>query len=368
MKGELVAFPRWQRQLSPEQARPAVDRMLAIPIAERPDRAKDLTDPEALLCLCGLLRDLYETSPAMVRQEAEFFYDALARSNGRSCSFDEREYFLGELAMIAGTACRFLFRRDEASRWFSRSEANFVLAQNTSANVARLAYQKLALALEERRLDEVLELAPVWTNNLVKFGLLDDALKCRFLEALASWETGKLSEAAQLFEIIRADAEKLGKDKQRAQAANNAAMVYALLGERDKSLQRSREALPLFQSLQDFVGIVKLQWGMGNLLRGQGNGVEAVAAYKASLRQAEEIGLRGDVAALHLIIADLLLEIGSERQAEWEIRAALPIIDEERMVPEGMAALTLLRESLKRRQINRQALRELHGYFLEPAS
>ena len=65
------------------------------------------------------------------------------------------------------------------------------------------------------------------------------------------------------------------------------------------------------------------------------------------------------------MIGDLLLEAGQDAQAEWEIRAALPIIDEEKMVPEGIAALSLLRESLRRRQIDKQALRELHGYFQE---
>jgi DNA-directed RNA polymerase specialized sigma24 family protein len=79
--------------------------------------------------------------------------------------------------------------------------------------------------------------------------------------------------------------------------------------------------------------------------------------------EAEEMGLRGDVAAIHLVLADVLLDAGQEREAELEIRAALPIIDEEKMVPEGVAALSFLRESVRRRKIDRNALRELHGHF-----
>ncbi|MBC8646314.1 MAG: hypothetical protein H7X85_04075, partial [Thermoanaerobaculia bacterium] len=52
---------------------------------------------------------------------------------------------------------------------------------------------------------------------------------------------------------------------------------------------------------------------------------------------------------------------------EQEILAALPIIEELKMVPEGVAAMALLRESLRQRSINRQALRDLHGYFEELA-
>lgn len=87
---------------------------------------------------------------------------------------------------------------------------------------------------------------------------------------------------------------------------------------------------------------------------------------RSALREAGEVGMRGDVAALHLVLADVLLGAGQDRQAEWEIRAALPIIEEEKMVPEGYAALSLLQESLRRRQIDRNALRNLHGYFRDP--
>jgi len=66
---------------------------------------------------------------------------------------------------------------------------------------------------------------------------------------------------------------------------------------------------------------------------------------------------------IRLVMADLLLDMGSGHEAEQEVRAALPIIEEEQMVPEGIAALGLLRESLRRRQLDGRALRELHGYF-----
>jgi hypothetical protein len=75
--------------------------------------------------------------------------------------------------------------------------------------------------------------------------------------------------------------------------------------------------------------------------------------------------MRGEVAALHLVVADLLLNQGAEAQAEWEIRAALPIIDEEKMVPEGMAAYALLRESVRRRKIDQNALRDVQAFFRE---
>ena len=368
MTGELVQFPSRPRRLSHEEGRAAAACVLATPISEREERASELylDEPELLISLCELLTKQLETSPATVCEEAGFFYRFVSIPKRPIGLFDEREYFLGELALIAGTACRVLFRREEARRWFDVAETHVVLVANGTAHVARLAYQKLALAAEERRFEEVLKLAPVWSENFLQLGMPEDALKCRFLVGIALWEMGQLRESVEAFRGICGDAEKLQNVRLIAQAANNLAQLYAILGEADEALTCSRKALPLLKHLSSRVHLVKLQWGLGDLLRGQGNVAGAVEAYRAALKEAGEVGMRGDAAALHLVLADVLLGAGQDRQAEWEIRAALPIIEEEKMVPEGYAALSLLQESLRRRQIDQNALRNLHGYFRDP--
>ncbi len=370
MTGRVVPFPWRSRRLSPEEGRPAAERVLATPMSDRAGRAQELQleDPELLLCICELLRTRLETSPATVKEDAEFFYCFLEKPDRKIGEFDEREYFLGELALTVGTACRFLFRREEAKQWFDRAEANFVLAANTGAHTGRLAYQRLALALEERRFDEVLELAPVWYRNFVRMELPEDALKCRFLEGIVYWERGQSRQAISVFREICSEAEALRSVRLIAEAANNLVHFYSSLGESEEALAYSRKALPLLKQINNRVGLSKLQWSIGDLLWRQRNVAGAIEAYRSAIQESEEIGIRGDVAALHLVLADVLLEAGQERQAEWEILAALPIIDEEKMVPEGMAALSLLRESVRRRQIDRKALRDLHGYFRDRES
>jgi hypothetical protein len=78
--------------------------------------------------------------------------------------------------------------------------------------------------------------------------------------------------------------------------------------------------------------------------------------------------MMADVAAIRLIVADLLLESGEERVAALEVLEALPIIEAYKMVPEGMAALALLRESVRQQKVNLQALRDLHGFFEKSVS
>jgi tetratricopeptide (TPR) repeat protein len=363
----VLRFPGPPLRLLPEQGRSAAERALAVSSAERAERAAELQleDPELLLALCDILRGRLETAPGPVREESEFFYGFLETPRRPIGAFDEREYFLGELALLAGTACRFLFYRDEARRWLDRAEVNLVMTANCSAHVARLSYQRLALAAEERRFEDVLEFGPRWSENFQNLGLPEEALKCRFLEAASLRELGRMAEAIEVYRDICREAERIESVRLLGQAANGLAQLYRVVGDLNEAMTYARKALPLLQELDNRINLAKLRWCVGDILREQGKKSEALQAYRAALEECDDLGMRGDAAAIHLVIADLLLDVGHEAQAEWEVRAALPIIDEEQMVPEGIAALTLLRESLRRRRIDRQALRELHGYFRE---
>ncbi len=367
MSSNVVQFPWRPKYLHYEESRAAAERALSIPLPERTGKTQELhlEDPELLLCVCEILRSRLEADPTSVRDEAAFFFGFLREPKRSIGLHDEREYFLGELALLAAASSRFLFRIQDAKIWLQRAEASFSLVQNANAHWARVGYQRLALLLEERQLEEVLELSPMWVETFEQLDMREDALKCRFLQGIVYCELGQLEKAIEVFTAICREAESLGITRLVAQAANNLVRYYAILGDEKNALHFAKKALPLQKQLNDRIGFAKLQWSIGDLLRKQGKRVAALDAYRQAQAEAREIGLRGDLAALHLVVADLLLEAGQEAQGEWEIRAALPIIDEEKMVPEGIAALSLLRESLRRRQIDKQALRDLHGYFQE---
>ncbi len=370
MTGSLIYFPGKTGSLSPLEAREAALVILATAPSERCERVDELRleDPEQLLSLCDLLRDLAEAEPARARDEAEFFYQFLQSPQRSIGVFDERDYYLGELALIAGAACRVLARRSESRRWFDLAEASFVLAHNASAHIARLAYQRLALRLEERDFDSVLKLAPRWLECFTRLELREDALKCRFLEAVALKETERLQEAKGAFRQIKQDAKTQQLDRLVAIAGQNLFHIHAFLLETDEAIVEAGEAAAILGRLNNRVNLAKLQLGVGYLLREQHRIGESIEAFRTAQRQFSEIKMHADVAATHLVLADLLLDADQPAQAEWEIRAALPVIDELKLVPEGIAALSLLRDSLRRRQIDRQALRSLNGYFEELGS
>jgi tetratricopeptide (TPR) repeat protein len=373
MTGKVRTFHR--RRLSREEGIQYAERVLATPAGERlaDPRAMHLDDPEMLLSLLGMLPKMCESAPARALEEAAFLYDYLQGLEVRYPTdpilYDEREYFMGESARLAGTACRFLSRREEARHWFDRSEAWFLATENSAANIARLGYQRLALRTDEHGdLSSVLDLLPRLIGNFDRMAMQEDALKARFLEATVLKEMGKLREAIEPFQKVIADAQAIRNEHLLAAAYVNVAQIHCFLGENKEATAVAEKATPLLQRIGHQVALAKLQWGIGYLLREKGDLAASIAAFREAQRSFAAIAMQGDVAAVHLVLADLLLDAGQASQAEWEIRAALPIIEEYRLVPESIAAFSLLRESIKRRQIDRHALRELHGYFRDQQS
>ena len=202
MTGRLLPFPA--RMACSDEGRAVARRILEASPSERLARAQHfrLEEPDGLLSVCSCLRDQLVTVPAKVRDEAEFFYRFLEKPRRPIGLFDERQYFLGEFALIAGTACRQLSRRDESRLWFDRAESGFRHTANAVGDLSRLAYQRLALRMEERQLEAVLEMAPPLVETLERLGMPEEALKCRFLEGLALMVSSLLAEAVGVFQEI----------------------------------------------------------------------------------------------------------------------------------------------------------------------
>jgi tetratricopeptide (TPR) repeat protein len=363
MTGRVLNFPK--RSGPSDEDHVAARRILGVSISDRLTQATQLEidKPENLLSLCASLREQLYTSPATARDDAEFFYRFLESPKRRVGLFDEREYFLGEFALIAGTACRQISRRDEARLWFDRAELAFRGTASAKPDMSRLAYQRLALRIEERQLSAVLELAPSLRQSFEELNMAEEALKCHFLEGIALAESDRVEESIPIFEEIGRRAAKLGNERLVGLAFTNLTQYHGMRGNSVEAITWSRRAIPILERLDDRVGLAKVHWGLANLLRESHQTSAAVDAYRAAQLEFESLQMRADVAALRLVIADLLVELGRRHEAMREILASLPVIEELKMVPEGMAALSLLRESVRQKQINRQALRDLHGYF-----
>ena len=358
-RGRAASMP------SQPEFRQTAERYLQTPPTDRSEEfaSECFSRPEVLLAVCSKLRDLSDISPATVANEAERLYCWLLRS-GRSIGiFDEPDYLLGESASLAGGACRLLGKREEAELWFDRAEAGFRHTVNPTPLLAGLAYSRLTLHYDRRLYDRIFELLPSLCASFEKLGMRRELLKCRFLEGMSLKAVGQLDQAIDALDRLRTD-------PYLAREPRLMALVLVNLGELLSGRERYadavslyREALSLQKGCNQPLAMAHLKGVTGEALRQQGLLPQALEAYRAAIEEYEEAGMSTLAAYLRLVAAETLIAMSRHREAEWEIMAALPTIDEQKMVPEGFAAVALLKESVRRRKTNPDALRELREHL-----
>jgi len=142
-----------------------------------------------------------------------------------------------------------------------------------------------------------------------------------------------------------------------------AGYCYGSLARYEDASAMYAEALPVVQGDSVSAGLAELKVSIGDTYRAQNSFTKALEAYRGAQRDFAEIQMPTFVAQLHLVIAETLLSLGRHREAEWEILAALPTIEEQKMVPEGFAAVALLRESVRLRKTDPNALRDVREHL-----
>src|SRR6185369_11613496 len=102
------------------------------------------SDARAMFAICELIGAYRESNPSKAAAEASFFYDWISKRS-RFKLESERPYFLGTMAMLAGTSHRIMGRRDSAAQWFDRAHSFLSELRNSEPELARLAYGRLTL-------------------------------------------------------------------------------------------------------------------------------------------------------------------------------------------------------------------------------
>lgn len=361
--GKILSFPSrtggsW---LSPKDADLAAAEVLALYPENwsEANRQKSFSSPDILLAICAQLRRKCDMDPTMVEGAAREIYQWISQPTCDLGLFDERDYFLGETALLAGGACRQLGRREEGFLWFDRAEAGFRHTMNPAPGLANVAYARLALRFEMGRYQDVRELAPSLEASFRKLRMELEAVKCRLLLGMTLKQVGENSAAIAELQQVRSQPAVEADPFLHARLLTEIGDLEQLEGNPSSALELFHEALALLQGEEVSLARADLKLYVGGLYKSLERLGAAREAYRAAQRDYATLGMRHLVAYSHLVIAEVLLEMEREREAEWEILAALPAIDEIKMVPEGLAAVALLRESVARRKTNLLALHDL---------
>lgn len=365
LNARILRFPTQPRAawLSPQEAELEAIAYLEILIEERTktDKERFLSNPDVVLSLCAVLRR--ENSSAVVEREARDAYEWIARPNCSLGVFDERDYALGELSVLAAGASRLLGKREEALLWLDRAEAGFRHTMNPAPGLANVAYARLALRFDMGRYHHVLELAPSLESSFQKLRMDVEAAKCGLLLAMTLKQTGENIRAIESLEQLEVLPALRTDALLRARILMELGDAQQMEGHLELAMVAFQKALPLLEEQDVCPARADLKLYVGGAYKAAGSLERAELAFRAAQRDYHSLQIEGHVAYLHLVIAETLLERNKQREAEWEILAALPMIERMQMLPEALAAAALLRQSVQSRTTDPRALMELRAHL-----
>ena len=367
LSAKVLRFPTRTSSswLSPSEADAEARAFLAIPEDKKSDsdRLRFLASPDVLLAICTRLRQRRDLAPAVVFEQASDIYRWISKPGCDLGLFDERDYFLGEVALLAGATSRQLGRREEAFLWLDRAEAGFRHTMNPAPGLANVAYARLALRFEMGRYSDVLELAPSLEASFLKLKMLNEFAKCRLLRAMTLKQIGERSGALSLLDELHREELTHSDPFLASRILAELGDLRQLEGRLDLAMQAFQEALALLRSDEASLAKADLKLYVGGVFKASESLEQAYQAFRDAQQEYRTLGMQSLVAYTHLVIAETLLAGNRQREAEWEILAALPTIDALNLLPEAFAAASLLRESVKRRKTDPKALLELKTYL-----
>ncbi|MEO8431572.1 MAG: hypothetical protein ABI592_08685 [Acidobacteriota bacterium] len=362
----LLKFPSRlaQASFSAEDSRFAAENLLSIPLENRTDEnwgALELGDV-SMAVLDQLRKDL-NSAPKRIQAEASALFERLKAATSVGL-FDERDYFLGEAALLAGTTSRLIGCFEDAENWFDLADISFRHTVNSAPLLNRVSHARLVLRYEMRRFTHVLALLPSVIAEYDRLGMVGDSNKAKFLHGLIFKELGNGDRSLECLLSLRAS---FGPEDPsfRSLVHTNIAEAYARRGEDEKSLTEYQAALAAIESTGDHLASQGLKASLGEAYRVRGNYAEAIKCLRSAVGDATSLRMQTRIAYLRVLLAEALLAAGRDREAEWEILAALPTIEEQQMAVEGVAAIELLRRSVTLKNTDRQALSRLRQHLKE---
>lgn len=310
-----------------------------------------LGNADILTGVLAILRADLDAAPSPVSEEAVRIYGWLSSPGRRVGVFDETDYFLGEFALVAGHCFRHLGQYEEAQRWLDRADGSFRHTVDPGPHSSRVAYAKLAIRYDMHQFDRVLEDLPSVVRSFERLSMTPELRKARFLEAMALKQGARFAEALNAFQALRSDL--LDGGQPSCSSLLGIVLIeigseYGRAGELEQAVASYQEAS---RHVTEPMNLAHLKGSIAETYRDLGKYALAIDSYRSAMTIFAQLGMKQRLAYYRVITAETLLRADRAKEAEWEIRAALPIIQERLLVREGAAALAVLQESLKRRRL-----------------
>ncbi|HZI65177.1 MAG TPA: tetratricopeptide repeat protein, partial [Thermoanaerobaculia bacterium] len=262
-----------------------------------------------------------------------------------------RLYFLGEAARLIGLVLRSVGNAAEVEKWLDRAEEHFRTGVNREPGLARILIVRLTVFHNLGRADLVASAAPQLEAMFTRLGMEEERVKCRILWASSLKLAGRPQEALEVLEPVR-EWRATVRPALYGWVLLQSGDIHQNLGSYDRALEEFGEAARLLREGKQYVGLADLHLMMSCVYRAQGRLDEALHLLETSRQDHAHLAMTWPEGYHRMLIAETYLAMGRAKEAEIEIRAALPILEEQGMLADAVIAVNLLREAVRQRKLD----------------
>jgi tetratricopeptide (TPR) repeat protein len=305
-----------------------------------------------------------EADPQSTQLKALALYESLWESTVFPA--DLHSFFQGDAARLVGCALRVTGQHRDANDWFDKAEAHVRSGVNPDPQLARILFARLAASYAAAQLEPVLKVAPALDKTFAGLGMEEDRVKCGILWAASLKIAGQPERALELLENIRRSSPTISSQLLGWVLAE-VGDIHATCGNYERAVEALEMAARLLRQERQLTGLAHVTSMIGGICRSGGLLQEAARIFAASVEDFKRLGMTTSAAYTRLLLAETYLAMELPRVAESEVLKALPILEDEGIVPDSLFALGILREAVRRRKLDPQMLRELRDR-LRPGS
>jgi tetratricopeptide (TPR) repeat protein len=317
--------------------------------------------PEALFQALLYFESEGEADPQKVMKSAISLYCSL-RPKKHALAPDLRSFFLGESARIVAGMLRMIGELQKSEEWLTLAEGHFRVGANARPHLARVTFGRLALLNVLSRCEEVCQAAPELDQTFAELGMEEDRAKGRILWSMSLKLLGRLQEATEVLEPVLMLTSEI-RPALYGWALLQSGDIQQICGNYERALKDLTHAARLLRQGRQFTGLADVNVILSGLYRAHGKLREALELIETSRQEHERLGMKWSEAYTRMLIAETYLSMDRPRDAEREIRAALPVLKGAGAVPDALAGINLLREAVRRRALDPQTLSEIREHL-----
>lgn len=306
--------------------------------------ANFLGAPSDVFLALGILRFRRGQDSPGVLSASKSVFGWLSKITMDRASKAEQEFFRAEAAYLISTILRSLGVRAERKLWTEETRRLISGLPSNRPMRARLLCLRLVNAYDEHRIFSISARASVVQTELMRFGLYSEALRCRTAMAFLKKSRGDTIAATRELISLVQECRSSSEDSVLAGCLNDLAELHLLRGESDEAAELWVEATEAAMRSGDGTVIGSVSLSIGNVHLMNDRPDLAVVAFERGLASYSKLGSRTWVAYTEIWLAEALIASKRFAEARQHLAHAFSIVNQERMIPEGIHALKLLRD------------------------